>query len=154
PPEYFRRLRFCLAGSVDGRFVGACSAIDRGAVAGRAEPFGLDPVGLVAKRYEITCGALDECSGTAHVRERTRIRGPRDLAQQLGIDAAMISRPSLRLLARESVDHLDSVAGELIQLVAEYDLSLRAHRVQQPDRSVAHHRGVLAHDAAQWHDAR
>src|SRR5919198_1064 len=108
------------------------------ASARRAEALGADPSGVVPERDERVRGRLDERRRPADVGQRLLVGRPRDLAEQLGVDAARIARPVLRPLAREREAHVDAVArAQPLELVAIDHLAQRARRVQQPRRRVA-----------------
>src|ERR687895_838176 len=85
------------------------SSASTGLASGGAESLGADPVRLVAECDEGARGRLHEGRRAAHVREGALARRPGDLVEELLVDSAALSAPSLRLLACErevDVEHL------------------------------------------------
>ena len=66
--------------------------------------------------HETRRGGFDEWRGAADERQGALIRRPCDLTQHLGVDPAVIARPSRRLHAGQSVHHLKH-RGALDQMV-------------------------------------
>src|SRR5919106_3092281 len=121
---------------------------------GGAESFGPNTGGFVAEGDEGARGRLHEGRRATYVDERALARRPVDLVEEVLVDPAAVSAPSLRLLAREreaDVDHV--VCRDCRQLVAVDDLWERARRVQQPHRKRAFDRPAVTQDRAERHDS-
>src|SRR5215216_5532888 len=78
-----------------------------------AVAFGPDRQGVVSEPDQALRDRLDEERRAAYVDRRSLPGRPGDLAQEVGIDAARVARPTVRLHPRQRVDDLYPVARGL-----------------------------------------
>src|SRR5436190_17925535 len=84
----------------------------------RSESLRAYPAGLVTEAQQSVRSGVDEPRGPADEDMRL-VRGwPRDLAQDLVVDAPRIPSPALGLGSRQGVGDLDSVPGPPLELLA------------------------------------
>src|SRR5439155_8734613 len=86
----------------------------------RSESFRLDAQGIVAQPNESFGHALDEPRRTADEDVRPLARRPRDLAEQLAVDAPRVAVPARGLRAGQRVHDVQAVVlrGETAELLA------------------------------------
>src|SRR5438067_1179981 len=77
----------------------------------RSEAFGADATGFMAEGYQRACRRLHERRRAADVHKRVLARQPGDLAEQLLVDPASVSVPSLGLLTGQRVANVDRAGG-------------------------------------------
>jgi hypothetical protein len=75
------------------------------------EAFGADATGFMAEGHEGARSRLHERGRAARIHKRPLASGPGDLAEELLVDPASVSLPSLGLLAGQRVADVDRTVG-------------------------------------------